>query len=423
MTSSDTHREFAVEVVRRLTEGGYTAYWAGGCVRDLVRGESPQDYDVATDATPDGVRNVFGRRRTLAVGESFGVIIVRGPAGLPPVEVATFRAEGPYKDGRRPESVVFCTAEEDARRRDFTINGMFYDPLKEELHDFVGGRVDLEKRVIRAIGDPFARMQEDKLRLLRAVRFAGVLDFDVEKQTAGAVRRMATQVRVVSVERITQELKKMLLHPRRKRCMALCRELGLMEAILPELASTPGADSTLEILDRLQEPSFALAMAALFRELAGGESPARRSPPAEGSVHAICLRLKLSNQDTSDILWLHAHQSELDRAPAMSKAELKVLLANRLFPNLVKLAAAIAGVEGRDDSGIRFASERADQWSEQEINPEPLLDGNDLIGMGIRQGPRLKQLLSSVREAQLNDKIRTSEEARALVHRMNEESK
>jgi poly(A) polymerase len=421
MISPDAHRQFAVEVVRRLTKGGFTAYWAGGCVRDLVRGETPQDYDVATDATPDGVRDVFGHRRTLAVGESFGVIIVRGPAGLPPVEVATFRAEGPYKDGRRPESVVFCTAEEDARRRDFTINGMFYDPLKEELHDFVEGRADLERRLIRAIGDPAKRMQEDKLRLLRAARFAGVLDFEVEEQTARAVREMSQEVLVVSVERITQELKKMLLHPRRKRCIALCRDLGLMAAVIPEWMATPGADAALEILHRLPDPSFALTIAALLRELPGGVATSRSSVPVEGSLQVICRRLKLSNQDSDDALWLHAREDELEGAPSMLKAELKPLLAHRLFNDLLKLATAIAEVTGRDAAGISFARQRAAEWSMSEINPPPLLDGHDLMSLGVPQGPRLKALLASVREAQLNDEIRTPDEARELARRMHEE--
>jgi hypothetical protein len=196
-----------------------------------------------------------------------------------------------------------------------------------------------------------------------------------------------------------------------------------MEAIIPEWVATPGANATLEILDRLSQPSFALAMAALLRELPEGAAPTRRSKPAPGSVHALCQRLKLSNQDTSDVLWLHTRQRELDRSASMSRAELKVLLANRLFPDLVKLATAVVSATGDNDSGLRFVRQRAAEWSESEMNPEPLLDGHELMTLGIPQGPRLKELLASVREAQLNDEIRTPEEARELVRRMNEETK
>ena len=242
MSTSDPKRDFAVEVVRRLHEAGFRALWAGGCVRDFLRGRVPKDYDVATDARPDAVRGSFGRRRTLAVGASFGVIVVVGTKQSGNVEVATFRTEGPYGDGRRPDHVDFSTPEKDAQRRDFTINGMFYDPIAEQVHDYVGGEADLAAGVIRAIGKPADRMSEDKLRLLRAVRFAATMEFRTRSEDgrSGAGCR-PTRFASSSAERITQELRKMLVDPHRRRAMELAQELGLLAEIVPELAPAIGS--------------------------------------------------------------------------------------------------------------------------------------------------------------------------------------
>ena len=216
MSAADgARRAFAFEVVDRLQRAGHRALWAGGCVRDLLMDREPSDYDVATDATPDRVMGLF--RRTIPVGVSFGVVRVLGPREAGAVEVATFRSDGRYDDGRRPQSVTFGTPEADARRRDFTINGMFLDPVRDEILDLVGGKKDLEARVLRAIGDPIERFAEDKLRLLRAVRFAARLGFELEQSTKAAIASMAGEVRVVSAERIAEELRKMLVHPSRGR--------------------------------------------------------------------------------------------------------------------------------------------------------------------------------------------------------------
>ncbi|MGH7200793.1 MAG: CCA tRNA nucleotidyltransferase, partial [Planctomycetaceae bacterium] len=208
MTASNPQHEFALEVVRRLREAGHQALWAGGCVRDLLLGREPQDYDVATDAVPETVRDLFGRRRTLAVGASFGVIIVRGPQSE--VEVATFRTDLGYSDGRRPDAVAFSTPQEDAQRRDFTINGMFYDPIAERIIDYVGGEEDLKRRIIRAIGRPEDRMAEDKLRMLRAVRFAARFDFAIDPATLTAIQQQARELVIVSAERIAAEMRHIL---------------------------------------------------------------------------------------------------------------------------------------------------------------------------------------------------------------------
>ena len=235
-----TEREFAISVVRRLQEAGHQALWAGGCVRDERLGLVPNDYDIATDARPEDVKRLF--RRTVAVGISFGVVEVLGPRERPElrVQVATFRSDVSYSDGRRPDEVIFSSPKEDALRRDFTINGMFYDPLHDRLLDFVGGREDLDKRVLRAIGDPVVRFTEDKLRLLRAVRLATRFDLTIDAATAAAIRSMAPEITVVSAERIAQELRQLLEHAQRARGMNLLFELGLVHAILPELAPMKG---------------------------------------------------------------------------------------------------------------------------------------------------------------------------------------
>ena len=267
-----SQREFAEQVVRQLTDAGFTALWAGGCVRDLLVGREPKDYNVATNARPEQVRDVFGKRRTLSVGESFGVIVVLGPRSAGQVEVATFRTDGCYIDGRRPESVVFSSPEEDAQRRDFTINGMFYDPLKKQVLDFVGGEKDLAAGVLRAIGDPHARMEEDKLRMLRAVRFAATFEFDLDDATADAVRSMADQISVVSGERFAQELRRMQVDRHRARAIELCHKVDLLVRVLPELEPvTQDSSRWSRLTSRLRllvEPNVALAFAVLL-EAAG----------------------------------------------------------------------------------------------------------------------------------------------------------
>src|SRR6516162_8172013 len=273
MAAISSERDFAIEVVRRLREAGHEALWAGGCVRDELLGHTPKDFDIATSAHPDAVRRLF--RRTVAVGMSFGVIEVLGPrtpTGPLKVEVATFRADVSYSDGRHPDAVVFSSAREDALRRDFTINGMFFDPIKEELHDFVGGQEDLRDRRLRAIGDPILRFTEDKLRLLRGVRVVTRFDLSIDPATETAIRSMAPQITVVSAERIAEELRGLLVLPRRAEGVNLLHALGLVEPLLPELLpmkglpqGLPGAatgdlwDHVMAVLGYLgPEPSFPL---------------------------------------------------------------------------------------------------------------------------------------------------------------------
>lgn len=231
-------RAFAESIVRRLRNAGFEAYFAGGCVRDELLGRPPVDFDVATSAPPERVRELFTARRTQEVGSAFGVVLVRPPrrSGLKPVEVATFREEFGYSDGRHPDRIRFSDARTDAQRRDFTINGLFYDPLQDRVIDYVGGLEDLRRGIVRAIGDPEARFSEDKLRMLRAVRFAAVLNFRIDSATERAIRHHAGELVQVSAERIADELRRMLVHPARARAVALCQRCGLLVVILPELS-------------------------------------------------------------------------------------------------------------------------------------------------------------------------------------------
>ncbi|MGC4005826.1 MAG: CCA tRNA nucleotidyltransferase [Pirellulales bacterium] len=337
-------RSFAVEVVRKLRAAGYEALFAGGCVRDRLLGNEPSDYDVATNAVPEQIQAVFGRRKTLAIGAAFGVIAVVGPKEAGAVEVATFRRDLGYSDGRRPDGVAFCSAEEDALRRDFTINGMFFDPLDERVIDYVGGERDLGLGVIRAIGDPRARFTEDKLRLLRGVRFAARFGFALEDATCAAIRELAPRVVDVSVERIAEELRKMLSLLGRVGAIETLRDVGLLQAVVPEwanaFATEQGDMAWIAMLDELrfsQELEFAPVLARLFAPL-----PELLRTVPKASTVAMCRRLKLSNDETDVITWLVVHQDALRDADALPWSEIQPLLIHRAAGDLVEWSRVCA---------------------------------------------------------------------------------
>lgn len=388
------------------------AYFAGGCVRDLLLNRPAKDYDVATSAKPAEVRQLFGQRRTLAVGESFGVIIVLGPKAAGQVEVATFRTDLEYTDGRRPDGVIFCTPEEDAQRRDFTINGMFYDPLDSRVLDYVGGEADLAAGIVRAIRDPHERMREDKLRMLRAVRFAATLDFKLDKATFEAVREMSPQLSAVSAERIAQELRKMLVDSHRLRAMKLCLEGGLLDVIVPELTlsrtlmSAEDLERAFQMLSLLDSPDFELAMATLLHALTGK------------NVRTICRRLKLSNEETDRIAWLVSQQHALEQAPTLTLAQLKQLLAHRYCNDLLKLTHARLLAADADLHPVLFVEEFLLKTPAEEINPPPLITGDDLVALGHRPGPKFRDWLETVRDAQLNLEIVSRDDALTLVQQL-----
>lgn len=447
-----TPREFALEVVRKLQQAGFVALWAGGCVRDQLLGLPPQDYDVATNAQPKDLRPLFPRRNE--IGAHFGVVQVIGPRGDDgrwlTLEVATFRQDGPYGDGgRRPDWVRFCSPEEDAKRRDFTINGMFYDPVKGELIDYVGGRADLQARVLRAIGRPEERFAEDKLRILRAVRIAARFDLTIDPATLAAARRMAPLIRVVSAERIADELRKVLAHASRGRGVQLLREFNLIEPILPELVPTFGLpqrprggpslpppttpapsvwDHSVRVVEVLPADAlFPLAFAALLHDcgktvVPPGDDPTDPYPGHERAgrplVEAIAERLRLSNAEKTHIGWLVESHAVLLEAPTMRLARLKPLLSHPDVADLLELHRANAVANGRGTDHVAFCERMLKELPPHELDPPPVVTGVDLIALGLCPGPQFKRLLEAVREAQLEGQVRTKAEGLALVRRL-----
>ncbi len=398
-------REFSIEVIQKLRDAGHEALWAGGCVRDLLLEREAGDFDVATSARPEEVRELF--KRTLNVGAAFGVIIVLGKKSQGQIEVATFRADGEYLDGRRPNEVTFCSAEQDALRRDFTINGMFYEPIAKNVIDYVGGKQDLEAEVIRAIGNARDRFEEDKLRLLRAVRFAARLNFALEPETAAAVREMAVQINVVSAERIAEEMRKMLRHPHRAIAMQLCRDHELLNNVFPELASASDEQWAVVhgVIGRLEpSASFEVAMASLLSSL------------GKKAVSEICRRLKLANKESDAIVWLVEYINALSNASEFSLAKLKRLLAKPLVRELIALVTARDEVSDKVDSA--FCCDYLANTPADVIDPTPLLTGDDLIANGFKPGPKFKSLLDSVRDAQLNGEITSFEAALELAKQL-----
>lgn len=440
MSSPDGPREFARDIVRRLRGAGFQALWAGGCVRDLTLGLSPSDYDVATDARPEQVTDLF-RKRTIPVGESFGVVRVRGPHGVGlEVEVATFRSDGVYVDGRRPETVAFSSPRQDAERRDFTINGMFLDPFTGELIDYVGGRADLRDKVLRAIGDPGARFREDKLRLLRAVRFAARFGLAIDPATRAAVVAMAGQVAVVAAERIGQEVRKMLAHPTRAEAMNLMLETRLMASVLPPVVAMRGLfqgkpvqpegdlwEHTLLVLKLLpRDSSFPLAFAALLHDV--GKPPTKAVHNGRSSFHnheqvgrdiseTLCRRLKLSNAERERVVWLVEYHQYLGEAKRLREAKLKRILARPGINDLLALHRADALASHGDASQIDYCENYLLAEPTGPINPPPLLTGHDLVRHGLTPGPHFAAILDQVREAQLDRAVNSKREALEWIDR------
>ena len=437
-----TERDFAISVVKRLQDAGFQALWAGGCVRDELLGIPPKDYDVATSARPDDVQTLF--RRTVAVGVCFGVVNVLGPpqdGEFLQVEVATFRSDVGYSDGRRPDQVVFSSAKEDALRRDFTVNGMFFDPIKNELIDYVGGQADLKARFLRAIGDPQLRFEEDKLRLLRAVRIATRYDLTLEPATRAAIQAMADQLPVVSAERIAEELRQLLVHPNRSRGVNLLHDLGLVAPILPELLPMKGLpqgppaaptcdlwDHVMTVLDRLgPAPSFPLAMAALLHDIGKprtvGRTPERYTFHYHEHVGArlageIGLRLKLSNAERERIVWLVEKHQYLCDATALKTSKLKTTLSHPGIGELLALHRADALAWGRSVEHVEYCEFLLREWTPDDLNPAPLVTGHVLTRRGLQPGPKFKELLDAVREAQLDGTIKTVQQAWELIDSM-----
>lgn len=401
--SQSTKGRFALEVAATLRRAGFEALLAGGCVRDLLLGLTPKDFDVATSATPDDVVRLF--RRTFLVGESFGVVRILDRPGIE-VETATFRSDGAYIDGRRPTNVRFTTAREDAERRDFTINAMFFEPEAQKLLDYVGGRQDLAAGVLRAVGDARQRFAEDKLRLLRCVRFAARFDFAIDAEAKTALTEMAAELTVVSAERIQAELRLILQPPTRTRAMRLLQECGLFPAALPDLAdpaSEPAAwNRTMRIMGFWQRDiSFPLAMAGLLELV---------DDLAADVADKTMRRLRASNDDRLRTAWLVQRRDALDGAGNRPPSQTLRLFAQAGRDELLDLHEARQAIRGAVDDNA-YCREWLARLGAVEIDPPPLVTGQTLIDLGLDPGPKFKRILDAARDAQLDGAITTKEQA------------
>jgi poly(A) polymerase len=419
----------------RLRSAGHVAYFAGGCVRDLLRGMTPKDIDIATDARPEEVQKIFGR--TYAVGAHFGVIVVLENDFQ--FEVATFRSDGAYLDGRHPAEVHFSSAEEDARRRDFTINGLFFDPPNESVIDFVGGREDLAAKVVRAIGDPAQRFAEDRLRLLRAIRFATVLEFEIEPATWVAVVRAAATIGQISAERIREELVRIFLSPQRVRGWDLLDASGLMQQVLPELAALKGCAQppqfhpegdvfrhTRLMLGLLpNDVSLPLVLSVLFHDIG---KPSTSSVDEAGRIRfnghdrvgaemteALMQRLRFSRAEIDATVEAVRQHMVFKDVPRMRVAKLKRFMARPTFVDELELHRVDCTSSHGMLDNYEFLTRKQEEFANEPIIPPPLVRGDDLLALGMKAGPRFGEILEAVETQQLEGELRDRAEALAWI--------
>ncbi len=430
-------QETARAIAAKLRECGHIAYFAGGCVRDMVRGLPPKDIDIATDARPEEVQKIFPR--TFAVGAHFGVIVVL-ESDLQ-FEVATFRSDDAYLDGRRPTAVHFSSAEEDAKRRDFTVNGMFFDPAKDEVIDFVGGRDDLKAKLIRAIGDPAQRFAEDRLRLLRAVRFATVLEFKIEARTWNALVENAPGISQISAERIREELVRILLSPQRTRGWDLLDQSGLLRVIIPEIDAMKGCaqppqfhpegdvfQHTRLMLELLQEDvSVPLVFSVILHDIGKPETATvdengRIRFNAHDRIGAemteqIMERLRFSRAEIDDTVEMVRQHMVFKDVPKMRVAKLKRFMARPTFEAELELHRVDCASSHAMLDNYDFLQRKKEEFANEPIIPPPLVRGDDLIAMGMKPGPKFAEILEAVETRQLEGALKTREEALEWVKR------
>ena len=422
-------------IAQRLREAGHIAYFAGGCVRDAIRGVPPKDFDIATDARPEQVQKIF--KRTYAVGAHFGVIVVLEDGVQ--VEVATFRSDGAYIDGRHPQGVTFATPEEDASRRDFTINGMFLDPATNEVIDFVGGRADLAARSIRAIGDAGQRFAEDRLRMLRAVRFATTLGFEIEAATWEALRKSAPSITEISAERIREELVRIFMSPHRVRGWDLLYASGLMRVVLPELEELKGCEQPPQfhpegdvfthtrIMLELLPPdvSLPLVCSVLFHDIG---KPPTFSVDETGRIRfnghdrigaemteALMQRLRFSRAEIDATVEAVRQHMVFKDVPNMRVAKLKRFMARPTFADELELHRVDCASSHAMLDNYEFLLQKREEFANEPIIPPPFVRGEDLIALGLRPGPRFGEILEAVETRQLEGGFKDREEALAWV--------
>ncbi len=437
-------RQQAFKIVETLRRNGHAAYFAGGCVRDLLLKLEPADYDVATSATPAEVMQIFPV--SYDVGVQFGVVMVpashASPEGLSTaVEVATFRSDIGYSDGRHPDEVRFTKdPRQDVQRRDLTINGLLLDPVTNEVLDYVGGREDLKAEIIRAIGDPSLRFREDKLRMLRAVRFAARFNYKIESETFAAIRKLAAQIHQVSRERVRDELTKMLTEGHAKAAFRLLDETGLLHEVLPEIEIMKGVEQppqfhpegdvfvhTLLLLDKLPAgcpPT--LAWGALLHDV-GKPATFRVAPDRirfDGHVDVgvriaeeICRRLRFSNYDTDQILALVDNHMRFAHAQRMSESTFKKFVRMPHFDEHLELHRIDCLSSHGDLTTYDLTRKKMAAMPPEAVRPTPLITGDDLIAAGYEPGPKFKQILSVVEDGQLEGRLQDREQAMKLIRR------
>jgi len=433
-------KDYAISIIRILRDHNHQAYLVGGCVRDLQLGHEPADYDVTTDATPDQVMQIFPE--TYAVGAKFGVVLVPvRDAASNTVEVATYRSDIGYSDGRHPDQVRFSKrAQEDVERRDFTINGLLLDPITNEVLDFVGGRKDLEAGIIRTIGRPELRFAEDKLRMLRAVRFAARFGYTIETETFAAIQKLAAGIDRISRERVRDELTKMLTGGHARQAFLLLDETGLLQQALREISAMKGVQQpaefhpegdvfvhTLLLLENLPQPCPpTLAWGALLHDV--GKPPTFRVAPDRirfdnhvdvgvKMAEEICLRLRFSNDDTEQILALVANHMRFSHVSQMKESTFKRFVRMPHFDQHIELHRLDCQASHRNLASYNLTREKISAIPPETIRPAPLITGGDLIAAGYLPGPRFKEILSQVEDAQLEGRLQSKESALEFVRR------
>lgn len=429
-----TKKTLALQILKQIRSGGYEAYFVGGSVRDLLLKKAPKDFDIATNATPDIIQALFPR--TIPVGAQFGVMIVmmKGES----FEVATFREDRGYQDGRRPTSVQFTGAREDAVRRDFTVNGLFYDPIKKKVLDWVGGQKDLKKKTLRAIGDPEKRFSEDKLRMLRAVRFASVLGFKIEARTFKAIQKLASKIHEVSHERVRDELLKMFTGPDPALSLTLLDKTGLLKEVLPEVERMKGVEQprayhpegdvfrhTKLLLKQLKNPDAVLAFGCLLHDV-GKPATFKRSDRIRFNGHdrvgakmteEILGRLRFPNDLKERVVACVDGHMRFKDVKQMKESTLKKFMQRTTFETELTQHRIDCLASHGDISNWRFLKKKMKEFSSEGIRPEPLVTGKDLLALGYQEGPLIGQVLKAVEEAQLEREISTKEEAIAWIQR------
>lgn len=434
--SDHPQAELALRTATVLRDAGHTVFYAGGAVRDRLLGKEPKDYDLATSATPEEVQALFPKSD--AVGEHFGVILVKGSGEA--IEVATFRTDGSYTDGRHPENVVFSTPEEDAQRRDFTVNGLFQDPFTEEIVDYVGGRADLEKGILRAIGTPSERFQEDALRLLRAVRFATVTEFKIEPNTRTALEENAHLLEQISLERIRDEFSKIIESKNRARGLDLLVDIGMAKVFFPELLDLIGCEQppqwhpegdvyvhTRIALDLLGEAPLSLCLSVLLHDIG---KPATQTWDAEQKRHrfnghdavgaemaeVILKRLRHSNKMIEEVAFMVSRHMRFMHVQDMRVAKLKRFMSAETFPQELELHRVDCESSNGFTDNLDFLKLKREEFANEPLIPTPLITGKDLITeIGLSPGPQMGEILRVVQTEQLEGRLVDRTQALAFV--------